>query len=757
MTLNKYFIFALASLICSFGISQTNIRFLDNSRETLVGVKTFVYNNNSNEILLRSFSDAQGEIQLTVEVLNKLKQVRINASLFGYKEIDTLLEIKSTLTLVLSKDIQSIGEVVVTAQYGEQLVENSVHNVTIIDRKKIDAIGAVSLKDVLTNEMGVRLSQDNVLGSSMTLQGVSGENVKILIDGVPVVGRLNGNVDLSQINLQTIERIEIIEGPLSVNYGTNALAGVINLISKKHKKKELNGNIFSYNESIGHYNLNTELNFGIKNHGFGLSGGRNFFNGWKDTHPTFTNPKPIADSTRFVTWNPKEQIFGGAYYNYRKNDWFFSYKINAFTETVLNRGLPRPPYLETAFDDKYYTQRIDNAISLRKKTKKGALNFIGSYNRYNRIKNTYFIDLTTLEQQLTGNNTEQDTSLFDQWMSRGTYTSRNDSSKINYQLGYDVLMESATGARIQDNRQTQGDFALFVTTEVTPFKTLILKPGIRYAYNTTYETPILPSLNLKWKLGNNWNIRASYARGFRAPGIKELYFEFDDINHKIFGNDQLIAETSQNYFVSLKRKSKHTQFSILSEVNGFYNDISNQISLASIDAFKFSYVNIGEFQSNGIKIKNTLTNKLIRSTIGFGLIGRRNRFNEESIPRAFLYYPEIQSSIIFSLNKKRTTLSLFYKYQGELPSFSINTDGEVYEAITDDYHWMDVTASHTFWKKRCTITTGIKNVLGITQIASNSPGGVHSGNSNVVSVGAGRTYFLSLKINFKKSLKIKQQ
>ena len=68
----------------------------------------------------------------------------------------------------------------------------------------------------------------------MSVQGLSGENVKILIDGVPVVGRLNGNVDLSQINLTNIERVEIVEGPLSVNYGTNALAGTINLITKKN-------------------------------------------------------------------------------------------------------------------------------------------------------------------------------------------------------------------------------------------------------------------------------------------------------------------------------------------------------------------------------------------------------------------------------------------------------------------------------------------------------------------------------------------
>ena len=68
---------------------------------------------------------------------------------------------------------------------------------------------------------------------------MSGENVKIMIDGVPVIGRQNGNLDLSQLNLLGIEHVEIIEGPLSVNYGNNALVGTINLIASACEAKFL--------------------------------------------------------------------------------------------------------------------------------------------------------------------------------------------------------------------------------------------------------------------------------------------------------------------------------------------------------------------------------------------------------------------------------------------------------------------------------------------------------------------------------------
>lgn len=72
-------------------------------------------------------------------------------------------------------------------------------------------MGAQNLTQLLKNELNIQLSNDAILGSSMSLQGISGENVKFLIDGVPIIGRLNGSVDLDQINIQNVEKIEIIE------------------------------------------------------------------------------------------------------------------------------------------------------------------------------------------------------------------------------------------------------------------------------------------------------------------------------------------------------------------------------------------------------------------------------------------------------------------------------------------------------------------------------------------------------------------
>ncbi|KAA3637088.1 MAG: hypothetical protein DWQ02_07245, partial [Bacteroidetes bacterium] len=124
-------------------------------------------------------------------------------------------------------------DIVVTAQYAPTDSKKAIHKVRVIKNEEITRRNANDLGELLNMESNISVSNDLILGSSLSLQGVSGQNIKIMIDGVPVIGRSGDNIDLSQLPLENVERIEIVEGPLSVNFGTNALGGVINLITKK--------------------------------------------------------------------------------------------------------------------------------------------------------------------------------------------------------------------------------------------------------------------------------------------------------------------------------------------------------------------------------------------------------------------------------------------------------------------------------------------------------------------------------------------
>ena len=157
---------------------------------------------------------------------------------------------------------KKIPEVVVTGQLTDKSSEETVHKIRVITGKKLKSGLFKDLGQVLEKELNIRLSQDNILGSSISLQGMSGQNVKILIDDIPIIGRLNGNIDLSQISLNNIDRIEIVEGTLSTLYGTDALAGTINLIT--NKEPSFNRSFNTYYETVGKYNFDFMLAKKIK-------------------------------------------------------------------------------------------------------------------------------------------------------------------------------------------------------------------------------------------------------------------------------------------------------------------------------------------------------------------------------------------------------------------------------------------------------------------------------------------------------------
>lgn len=183
---------------------------------------------------------------------------------------DTLKNGESKSYRLLPLNIQ-VPEVVVTGQFTPDDPKRSVYSVKVIDIKTIERRGATNLKELLGQELNMRITQDNVLGSGLSLQGLSGEQVKYMVDGVPILGRLNGDIDISQINLNDVARIEVIEGPVSVQYGTNALGGVINIITKTEQADKISASLNSYYESRGTYNFDVLAGFRVKKHFFGVS------------------------------------------------------------------------------------------------------------------------------------------------------------------------------------------------------------------------------------------------------------------------------------------------------------------------------------------------------------------------------------------------------------------------------------------------------------------------------------------------------
>lgn len=658
----------------------------------------------------------------------------------GFQDfIDTLFP-GNIRTILLQMKASSLESVVVTAQHSEVSPEKAIHQVRIISRDEMEQLAATTLKDILTNETNIRLSQDNILGSSISLQGISGQNVKILIDGVPVVGRLNGNIDISQINLSNIERVEIIRGPLSVNFGTDALAGTINLITKKSQENPVEIGFNSYWESIGQYNLDGNLGWQFEKGRVSLTGGRNFFDGWAE-----------IDTARTKQWKPKEQYFSALQASWNPRFANITWQSSWFDELITNRGDRRKPYYETAFDDYYHTRRLDNSIHISGLMgSKGKFVFQASGNHYRRIKNTYFKNLVTLEEVLTQNEGDQDTSVFRHWMVRGNYIYSSVNKIWSVETGVDLNHEQGTGIRIAEGGRTIGDYALYSTAEIKPNTKLSIRPGIRYAYNTDYKAPFIPSLNIYYQLNTGIAFRASWAKGFRSPSIKELGFLFVDINHNIRGNENLLAEHSDNYSASItgwKASGKRIWHFGLS---GYYNSIRDMITLALVEKELYTYVNIGQMKTTGLDTRVKLVNSKLSSEIAVAMTGRKSDVAEGIQSVKFSYSPELTFDIKYHFKRVGIQGALFYKFTGKYPVLYIDEDEMLQENFIASFHAADLTFSKSFWDNKISLTAGVKNLFDVKEVIASMDGGIHAGSNGTVPVSWGRSFFAKLKFNFTK-------
>lgn len=663
--------------------------------------------------------------------------------LIGVFAVFIYLPLAAQVHDTITNKTQNINEIVVTGQYGENSLSKSVYKMRIIDSKKIADLGAVNLRDVLTNELNVRITQDPVLGSSMSIQGVGGQNIKLLIDGVPLIGRENGSIDLTQINMNNIERIEIVEGPMSVSFGTDALGGVINLITKKSASQKFKTGFRTFYETNGQYNVDAFVNGSIKGIGLSASGGRNFFEGFN------TDP-----SSRFKLWKPREQYFADASlcYTIKKTDLklsgqWFNEKVTSRDSGVIT------PYYAYGLDQYFYTRRLTNSLFVSHKFNKGKqADIVASYSGYRRISNTMRKDLVSLDEKLVPAADQQDTNYFTLLMSRGTFSKNEKGKRFNYQAGYETNYESSEGNKIRDNRQSVYDVSIFGSTEIR-LKRILVRPGLRYTYNSVFNAPLIPSLNIKYDLTDKISLRASYGKGYRTPSLKELYLNFVDPSHNVQGNENLKPETGDNFQLSLQYQYQFSERVFRLEPSAFYNHITNMISLArmSTSTLEARYINIDEFRSAGANLTMEYRAPHYALVLGYSYTGKNNSLMHLTSANTFFFSHEARANFSYIFNKPDMTVSLFYKYNGKVQNYQYDIIGDkITLGYIDPFSLFDITAGKNFFHKSVRITTGVRNIFNITNVAASISAGIHTSGSNTTQAAMGRTVFISLSYTFAK-------
>ena len=295
---------------------KAEIRLHDNRSREAVAFAHVVLTDFEGKSSITLVSDMEGKVSVALE-----EAQLISISALGYHLLFDTIRPGEKKKLLLQATTYNMDEVVVTGQYTPQAVDKSIFRVKVIGAKTIGQKASNNLGELMAGELNIRTSFDGALGSRITLQGLGGEHIKFLVDGVPLIGRMNGNIDLGQLNLYNVKQIEVIEGPMSVIYGSNALAGVINIITKESDQMRYTANAASYLESVGVYNFNADISASRNKWSGSVAAARNFFDGYN----------PDADS-RSKRWKPKRQYNADANISYRSKDLQLRMNLSYFNE-----------------------------------------------------------------------------------------------------------------------------------------------------------------------------------------------------------------------------------------------------------------------------------------------------------------------------------------------------------------------------------------------------------------------------------------
>lgn len=684
---------------------------------------------------------------------------------------------------------KKIEEVVITGQYTQQSINKSIYKVEVINAEQIKNMAVTTAAEVLNQSLNIQIVPDSGDGnSSVSIMGLNGAYTKILIDNIPVVNdRGSGNqTDLSKINVNNIERIEVVKGAMGVEYGNNAVTGVINIITKKNYNKKVNVNLSLQEETVGKdydwfkkgngRHVQT-LNLGYKiNDNWTVTAdiNHNDFQGYKGKYNGYKYFTESNDGLRGYEWLPKDLLTMNAAVRYAKNNTTLFYKVNYLKEDINYRnqivqdfplGGGERTYI--ANDKDYFTNRWIHQFNIQ--TKLGRINYMGdfSYQTQKRETQDYRYDIPNrTEISRAAKSTYYDSKVL---YSRGMFSNFLDSEKFNFQLGYELDRTSgfATGSTIAYNPQESNNinraifsYANFISAEWKVTDDLSLRPGYRLALSDRFDSQMNYSLTARYSTSEKSDLRAVFGSSNRFPTYEELYTYVVDANHDIRGNENLKPETgySLGLFWDYKLSNANAwKFDV--SLSGMYLDVKDRIEnvVVSNSPLKYTYLNINKYNSLLFGGGFTAKRSNFSLNAGVSVMGISQELISSNVtsPDDYNFYAEANLAVNYILPKTNTLFALYYKYTGTSKQFTLEQNGNVSaEPVyilgeVGSFNMLNVTISQPLFNNHFEIAAGVKNIFNVGTIRNT----VIQGDAHTAAVGDqnlfyGRSYFARLNYNF---------
>ena len=444
-----------------------------------------------------------------------------------------------------------LNEVVVTGTRTPKFLKDTPIQTRVINAKELARLDATNVQDLLQQELpGVEFSYAMNQQTHLNFSGFGGQGVLFLVDGERLAGETMDDVDFTRLNMDNVERIEIVKGAASALYGSNATGGVINIITKRNRQPwtlNVNARYAKHNEQ--RYGASWGLNSKHRNNM--LSAHFNRMDNY-DVHSA-ANPVTRIISTVYgdKTVNLKEQLTWSPVSN-------FSLTGRAgyfFRETV--RSADQPERYRDFSGGLRMNWQISDADDLQ------ASYAFDQYDKsdYQRITRLDIRDYSNVQNSFR--------LLYNHTFGGGDVLT----------VGSDLLHDYLYNTNLEGETRKQDSWDLFAQYDWRLNDQWELVGALRYDYfSDGKDSHLTPKLNVCYKPLRNLAIRAGYGMGFRAPTLKEKYYNFDMSGIWIVeGNEHLKSEVSHNLNLSAEYTKGHYNYT----ASIYYNKVKNKLSTAA--------------------------------------------------------------------------------------------------------------------------------------------------------------------------------
>lgn len=579
-------IFFLLVILSSFCIhsQEVFIEGIVTSKGIPVVANIIVKNTN-----IGTTSNFDGEYELHIP--SNKQTLLISAVGFKSKEIEISSSTENTkiVNIELKEDILGLDQVVVTATRGHLNRKKAPVIVTVTDARVLNATQSVSLSEGLNFQPGLRMETNcqNCGTSEVKMNGLGGSYSQILIDSRPVFSALNSVYGLDQIPANIIQQIEVVRGGGSSLYGSNAIAGTINIITKDPKENKFavasnfalidgaaQDKALLFNGTITTEDYNTGIAL------FGMKRNRDAYDSDNDGYTEITELENTSFGFKAFT-RPADRKKITAEFNaineYRRGGNnldllpFLSNVTEQIESSVVSGGLTYD-YLDPTLRDNYSVY-VSTSFSKNKNFYGGLSeneptdeNIVESIEGFGKSKDITFV---------TGS---QYSHKFKKFLNnKGTFT-----GGIEYK--YNDIDDRKENPDFEPIIQTTHLIGVYGQQEWIVNSKLRLLAGLRgNMHNLTDETVVLnPRANILYSINRNLRWRTSYAKGFRAP---QIYGE--DVHaglaageiSRIRNADDLKSETSHSFLTSLdwSKELNDGDFSLVTEL--FFTQLNDAFAL----------------------------------------------------------------------------------------------------------------------------------------------------------------------------------